>query len=152
VGFLKKHSNYLVGFIMWVLSIISVLVVPKIVSTKRNSISLNSFGKFMATLSDDQKTRLVSFEGGIVTIGGKHYLIDSSTYDEFSLRENGLIEYLPLPVISDENTRRLVMVNSILKTLPSDARDEILSRKAAIIYRNGEFVLVKARSGYSTSK
>lgn len=76
------------------------------------------------------------------------------TYDEIDLRKNGSIEYMPLPTISDENTRRLVIVNSILKTMRSEARDEVLPRKAAIIYglaRTGNSIRRKERLSLSNN-
>jgi hypothetical protein len=150
--FIKEHRNYVVGFIVWVLAIASVIAIPKIITAKRNQKVLSSFGKFMSTLSPEQKARLVSFDGGIISIGDKYYLIDTSTQDEFNLHKNDMIEYRELPAISDENTRRLAIVNTILKNIVPEERDQIFARKAAIVFRNNEFILIKARSGSSTSK
>lgn len=101
----------------------------------------------MATLSVEQKERLASFDGGIISAGNQYFLIDSSSTSEYDLRKSDLIEYKVLPEISDENTRRLVIVNTILKSLATEERDQILARKAAIVYRNNEFILIKLKSG-----
>jgi hypothetical protein len=67
-----------------------------------------------------------------------------SIYPEITHSESrrALIYYHELNPIVDEKLRRLIVVNSLLKSITPEERDLVLNRKAIILYRNDRFWVV----------
>ncbi|MBN2245064.1 MAG: hypothetical protein JW755_04380 [Candidatus Aminicenantes bacterium] len=58
------------------------------------------------------------------------------------MERDGLITQMKLEPIISEKMRRLIIVNSLLDSMSPKERDLVLNKKAAIIYRNGDFILI----------
>jgi len=149
LSFIKRHPNYIFGFIVWVLSLVIVLIVPKLGIIGKTNNSDSPYTRFLATLSDDQKNKLHMFETGVLDIKGRYFYVGDNAIDEVELLKRNKISYRQLNPIIDEETRRLIIINSFLRTMPSEERDLVLARKAAIIYRNNEFIFISEKSGAS---
>lgn len=81
-------------------------------------------------------------EAGALLIDGRFFLIGDASQDEYDLYKKGLISHRRLDPIIDERTRRHLLSNSLIASLSPAERDLIQQRKAVVIYRDSEFVLV----------
>lgn len=139
-GFFRSHPNYLVGVIVWILAIATILLFPKISPLKRNCNNCDEYKRFVSALSANQKSNLLLFESAVINVADRFFYI--SMEDESDLERDGLITQMKLEPIISEKMRRLIIVNSLLDSMSPKERDLVLNKKAAIIYRNGDFILI----------
>lgn len=146
---IKRHPNYVIGFFIWLASIAIVITVPRFATRikGRTPPPESSYTIYLKSLNDEQRSKLLNFEAGVISVAGEFYLISESSHDEFNLFKRGLLSYKTLDSFIDENTRRLIIINSLLRSMPTDERDLVLAKKAVIIFRNGEFLLIRGKSG-----
>jgi hypothetical protein len=137
-----SHPNYILGFVAWCLAIVSIICLPKLISKATPCLQCDEYADFVRSLSGTQADKLVMLEAGAILLNNKFFLIGDISKDEYRLYEKQLIVYKLLEPIIDEKVRRYIILNSIVKSLPPAERDLIGNRKAVIIYRNDEFVLV----------
>jgi len=81
-------------------------------------------------------------EAGVIDVGGKFFYVGEESDDEFKLNKNDQTFYEMYYPEPDEQTRRLVEINSIIRVMSPVHRDLIISRKAVIIYRNNNCVMI----------
>lgn len=84
-------------------------------------------------------------DAGIIDVEGKYYLVGKNSDAEYDLYNKELIEYQILEPIIDEQLRRLITWNSLLKTLTPETYNLFLTKKATIIFRDNQYVMVGSR-------
>lgn len=143
---LRSHPNYFFGFLIWVAAIASVLAAPKIKIFKKTCAECTAYSSFVNELSVEQKEKIEMFEAGVVNVNGKFFFIGESSTSEFDLNKKGMIFYETMIPTIEEKTRRLMIVNSCLRSLDPAIRELILGKKAIFLFRNNEFVIVGDRT------
>jgi len=148
-SFFKKHPNYVVGFFLWLLAISSIImfpnILPKIKFLKKGCVSCAGLSRFLDTLTPEQKTDLQMLEAGVIDVEGKYYLVGKNSGAEYDLYRKGLIEYQILDPVIDEQLRRLITWNSLLKTLTPETYNLFLTKKATIIFRENQYLFVGSK-------
>lgn len=148
-SFFKKHPNYVVGFFCWLFAIGTIImfpnILPKINFLKKGCVSCAGLSRFLDTLTPEQKTDLQMLDAGIIDVEGKYYLVGKNSDAEYDLYNKELIEYQILEPIIDEQLRRLITWNSLLKTLTPETYNLFLTKKATIIFRDNQYVMVGSR-------
>jgi hypothetical protein len=142
---MKNTKRYVILFVIWVISLVVVVEAPNIF--KRKCKSCNEYSQYIASLSENRKGKLQLFEGGVVEIDNKYFYIGESSDDEFELLKKGRIIYKILDPIIDEMAKRLVIVNSLLRSMSNEDREMVLGKKAAIVFRNKEYILIASKNG-----
>lgn len=148
MGFIRNHPNYIIGFFVWLCAILSILFIPKLIFNKGECKQCDEYSKFISSLSIEQKANLEMLEMGVINIGGEYFLVGDSSEEEYDLYDKQLIHYKPVDPIIDEKIQRMVILNSIMRYLPPLERDLIINKKAAIIFRNGGYVMVYNKNAF----
>ena len=145
--FFRRHSFSIIGAVFWILAIATILFFPRINLFRRTCESCNEYSRFVDALSPYQKSKLVLFEAGVISVADRFFYLGESSNDESDLIKSDLISYKKLSPFIDEKVRRLIIINSLLDSMSADDRNLILNKKAAILYRNGDFVLIHGKAG-----
>lgn len=153
---LRSHPNYVVGSIVWICAICTIIlfpnVLPKIRFLKKACVSCSGYSRFADTLTPEQKADFDLLEAGAINIDGIFQIVGKNSEKEYELYKNGLIEYRELDPIIDEKNHRLILFNSLIKTLSPEIRNMVLDRRAAILFREGRMILVHAKSNLIDGK
>ena len=143
---LKSHPHYVIGFFVWLFAIGTIAMfpslLPKIKFLIKPCASCTAYSRFIDTLTPEQRAVFRLLEAAAIDIKGKYHLVGKGSNEEFDLYKQNLISYQELEEIVDEELRRLIVLNSILKCLAPGLRDLILNKKAAIIYRDNRYILI----------
>lgn len=152
MGFLKKHPYYVIGFFVWLCAILSIIFLPKLFFNKSGCKDCDGYSDFLNSLATERRARLEILELGIINIKGEFFLVGDSAKEEGDLYDRQLIYYKPVEPVDDVRIKRLIAVNSILKSLPPGERDLVFNRRAVIINRNGSYVMVYDKNAFDAIK
>lgn len=142
-GVIKSHSNYFIGFIVWLCAIVTIILFPNLVpKIKKARVSSSGYSRFLNTLSLEQKAEFEMLEAGAINIEGVFHIVGKNSAEEYDLYQNGFIEYRELDPIVEEKTRRLIILNSILKTYSPEVRDLVVNKKATILFRDDHIIMI----------
>jgi hypothetical protein len=143
---IRSHPNYVIGLIVWLCAMGTIVafpnIVPKIKFLRKACVSCSAYSRFIDTLTPEQKVDFQLLEAAAIDIAGEYYIVGKGSNEEFAFYKRNIISYQELDEIVDEKLRRLIVLNSILKSLAPGVRDLILNKKAAILYRDNRFILV----------
>ena len=139
---IRPHPAYFVGFAVWIFALASILLFSRFVAKKKDCQGCDDYFRFVNSLPVDQKAKFAMLEAGVIEVGEKFFFIGESSNEEFELYKKQLIFHRPLEPIVDEKIQRMVILNSILAHLPPNERDLVLKKKAAILYRNGGYIMI----------
>ena len=142
-----KHPNYLLGIVAWILALATVILVPKLGLFKKSCKSCDEYSRFVDSLSSEQKLKLSNLEAGVINIGNKYYCLEENLQVEYEAYKKNSILYKKLDPITDEKTRRLIILNSLMKTMPPEERNLLLEKKAVIVFRDNQVLLIQANNG-----
>jgi hypothetical protein len=139
---IRPHPAYFVGFAVWICALVSILLFSRFVAKKKDCQGCDDYFRFVSSLPVDQKAKFAMLEAGAIKVGEEYFVVGESSSEEFELFKKQLIFYRQMEPVADEKTKRIVILNSILAQLPPGERDIVLKKKAAILYRNGGYVMI----------
>ena len=147
----SSHPNYFIGFTVWLCAIISLILFPKLDLFKIKCSGCSEYSRFISMLSVEQKSKLDLFEAGILDVGGKLYFISDTSDTEFNLFKQNKIFYNEYDLTMDEITKRLIIVNSVIKSMSPFQRDLILNKKAIVLYRKNRCIMIGDKNEQKTT-
>ncbi len=68
MGFIKKHPNYIIGFVVWLCAILSIIFLPKLIFNTGGGKDGNRYSDFLSSLTTEQQEKLEMLELGTVNI------------------------------------------------------------------------------------
>jgi len=147
---LRSHPNYVIGFFVWLCAIGSIIIFPnlfpKINFLKKPCVSCTEYSDFIESLTSEQKADFELLEAGAINIKGMFHIVGKNSNEEYDLYQKRFIKYQNLDPIIVEKVRRLIVLNSVLRTLSPETRNLVLNKQAVILFRDGHVLLVSARN------